>query len=83
MRKEKSVRNFIGLENNKLNCECKECTKRWLKPVNGLIEKFPNIYQFCNGDINKSFFLLRKGEYMNSWERFIEALPDKNLFTMN
>ena len=26
-RKIKSVCNFIGLENNKLNCECKECKK--------------------------------------------------------
>ena len=37
-RKLKSVCNFIGLKNNKLNYECKECKKRWLKPVNGLIK---------------------------------------------
>ena len=47
-----------------------------------LIEKFPNIYQFCNGDLNKFVLLLRKGvypyEYMDSWERFDEtSLPDK------
>ena len=41
-RKIKSVCKFIGLKNNKLNCECKECEKRWLKPVNGLIKKFPS-----------------------------------------
>ena len=31
-RKIKSVCNFIRLKNNKLNCECKECQKRLLKP---------------------------------------------------
>ena len=62
-RKIKSVCNFIGLKNNKLNYECKECKKRWLKPVNRLIKKFPSIHQFCNGDINKFFLLLRKGVY--------------------
>ena len=44
--------------------------KRWLRPVNGLIKKLPNIYQFCNGDINKFVLLLRTGvypyEYMDS-----------------
>ena len=81
-RKIKSVWNFIGLKNNKLNCECKECKKRWLKLVNGLIKKFPNIHQLCNGDINKFILLLRKGvysyKYMDSWERFDEtSLPEK------
>ena len=44
--------------------------KRLLKSINGLIKKFPNVYQFCNGDINKFVLLLRKGvysyEYMDS-----------------
>ena len=44
-RKIKSVCNFIGLKNNKLNYECKELKKRWLKTVNGLIKKFPDIHQ--------------------------------------
>ena len=53
-----------------------------MKPLNGLIKKFPNIHQFCNGDINKFVLLLRKGvylyEYIDSWERFDEtSLPDK------
>ena len=84
-RKIKSVCNFIGPKNNRLNYKCKECKKRWSKLVNKLIKKFPNIYQFCNEDINKFVLLLRKGvypyEYMNSWERFNEAsLPDKKIF---
>ena len=84
-RKVKSVCNFTGLKNNKLNYECKECKKRWLKLVNGLIKLFPNIHQFCNGYINKFVLLLRKGvnpyEYMDSWERFDEtSLPDKKAF---
>ena len=56
-----------------------------MKPVNGLIKKFPNIHQFCNGDINKFVLLLRKSvypyEYMDSWERFDEiSLPNKKAF---
>ena len=73
-RKIKSVCNFIGLKNNKLNYECKECKKRWLKPVNGLIKKFPNANQFCNGDINKFILLLRKGVYLYQYINTREIL---------
>ena len=78
-RKIKSVCNFIGLENNKLNYKCKECKKR------SLIKKFPNVCQFCNEDIIKFVLLLRKGVYpyqcMDSWERFDETeLPDEKAF---
>ena len=50
-----------------------------------LIKKFPNTYKFSNGDLNKFYLLLRKGdypyEYMNSWKRFNETeLPDKESF---
>ena len=76
---------FIGLKNNKLHYKCKECRKGQLKPINGLIKKFPSIYQFCNRDINKFVLLLRKRvylhEYMDSWKRFAEtSLPDKKAF---
>ena len=46
---------------------------------------FPNIYKFCNNDINNFILLLRKGiypyEYIDSWERFNETtLPNKKAF---
>ena len=55
------------------------------KPINELIEKFPNTYQLCNKDNNKFILLLRKGvypyEYMDSWEKFNETeLPPKKSF---
>ena len=63
----------------------KECNGTANKSINDLIEKLPNTYQFCNGDLNKFVLLLRKGvypyEYMDSWERFNEtSLPPKKDF---
>ena len=76
---------FVGLKNNRLTYRCKECKEEWKRPIEGLIEKFPSIYQFCNGNLNKFVLLLRKGVYpyedMDSWEKFDEtALPDKKAF---
>ena len=65
---------------------CFEYKKNYKKGFNKeLIKRFANIYEFCNYDINKFLFLLRKGvypyEYMDSWERFGEtSLPDKEAF---
>ena len=74
----KSECEFIGFKNNRLNYRCKECKGISTKSINELIEKFPRMYQFCNGDLNKFVLLLRKGvypyEYMDSWERFHETL---------
>ena len=55
--------------------------QRNTKSIKGLIKKFPNIYQFCNGDLNKLVLLLRKEvypyEYTDSWERFnVTSLPN-------
>ena len=49
-----------------------------------LIEKLQT-HKFCDGNINKSISLLRKGvyayEYMDSWKTFDEtSLPDKKIF---
>ena len=66
------------------NNRCEVCEKI----TEGLIEKFPGTYQFCNGNLNKFVLLLRKGvypyEYMDSWEKFDEnTLPPKKYFYSN
>ena len=81
----KSECGFIKFKNNRLNYRCKEFKRTSSKSIRGLIKKFPSIYQFCNGGINKFVLFLRKGvypyEYMDSWERFDEtSLPDKEAF---
>ena len=48
-------------------------------------KNFPIFYQFCKGDLNKFFFLLRKGYYpyegADTWEKFDEmAIPPKEDF---
>ena len=53
--------------------------------MNGLIKKFSNTYEFCNGDINKFISLMRKGvysyEYTDSQGRYNEvSLPEKEAF---
>ena len=53
-----------------------------------LIQRFANIYESCNGDLNKFILLLRKGvypyEYMDSLEIFNEtSFPDKEYFYNN
>ena len=79
---------FVGLKNNRLIYKCKEFKEEWKRPINELIENFPSIYQFCNGNLNKFVMLLRKGvypyEYMDSWEKFDETtLPPKEAFYSN
>ena len=58
------------------------------KLIEGLIKKFPSIYQFCSGDLNKFNLLLRKGvypyEYMDSCKKLDETtLPPKEVFYSN
>ena len=59
--------------------------KRCTKSKNEAIKNFLIIHQFYNGDLNKSFLLLRKGVYpyedMGSWEKFNEtSIPPKEAF---
>ena len=73
---------FAALKNGKLFYKCRECKKERKESINELKEKFPSIYQFRNGDLNKFVLLLRKDvysyEYMDSWEKFDEnTLPPK------
>ena len=49
---------------------------------------FPNVYQFCNGDINKFALLLRKGViHANTWIAAKDLMRHhcliKKLFTAN
>ena len=76
---------LIGLENNELYYECKECNDESYKSINGLIKKFPNKYQFWKDDIKKFVLLSRKViypyEYMDSWKKLNEtSLPGKKDF---
>ena len=76
-----------NMSGNFNSIECKSCTENnrceeCKKLIEGLIKKFPSIYQFCNGDLNKFILLLRKGVYpyedMDNWEKFDEtSLPPK------
>ena len=82
----KSCLDYIKTKNEKLIFRCFSCKKNYEKYFNKeLIERFANIYEFYNGDLNKFILLLRKGvypyEYMDNWERFDEtSLPDKESF---
>ena len=55
----KSKYDFIVLKNHRLNYRYKECKGTSIKPVNGLLETFPSVYQFCDCDLNKFVLLLR------------------------
>ena len=88
-RKCKSYLQYISIKDNKLICKSVERGKvvNWNFNKN-LINRFPNTNEFCNKDINKFILLLRKDiypyEYMDSWERFGEALlPNKGYFHSN
>ena len=68
-----------------MNYRCKECKGISTKSIKRFIEKFPRMYQSCDGDLNKFVLLLRKGiypyDYIDSWERFNEtSLPPKKDF---
>ena len=82
----KSCLDYMKTKDENLIFRCFSCKKNYEKDFNKeLIERFANIYEFCNGDLNKFILLLRKGvysyEYMDNWERFNEtSLPDKEFF---
>ena len=84
-----SYLDYMTTEDEQLIFRCFECKRNYKKDFNKeLIKRFANIYKFCNEDINKFIFLLRKSvypyEYMDSWLRFNEkSLPDKKAFYSN
>ena len=84
----KSCLDYMTAKDEQLVFRCFSCKKNYEKDFDiELIQRFPNIYEFCNEDI-KFILLLRRGvnpyEYMDSWERFNEtSLPDKEPFYSN
>ena len=85
----KSYLDYMTTKDEKLIFRCFSCKKNYEKGFNkDLIQRFANICEFCNGDLNKFILFLRKGvypyEYMDSWQRFDEtSLPDKEAFYSN
>ena len=60
----KSWLDCMKTKDEKLIFRCFSCKKNYEKDFNKeLIERFANIYEFCNGDLNKFILLLRKGVY--------------------
>ena len=78
----KSESDLIEFKNNRLNYRCKGCKKTSSKSINRLIKKFPSIYQFCNGDLNKFVLLLRKGRIAGKDLMKLHYLIKKS-FTVN
>ena len=80
---------FVNAMNETLIFECIDCKKEYKKELNKkLIERFSNVYEFCDYDMNKFMVLLRKGvylyEYMDEWDKFNEKkLPCKGSFYSN
>ena len=37
---------FDGIKDNILSYKCRECREKWERPIEGLIRKFPSVYQF-------------------------------------
>ena len=83
----KSCLDYMITKDDQLILRCFECKNNYEKEfANESIKRFANIYEFCNGDVNKFILLLRKGvhpyEYIGSWERFDEtSLPDKAFYS--
>ena len=51
----------MATKNEQLIFRCFGCKKNYEKDFDKeLIKRFKNIYEFCNGDINKFILLLRK-----------------------
>ena len=82
----KSCLDYLKTKVEKLIFRWFSCKKNYEKDFSKeLIQRFANIYELCNGDLNKFILLLRKVvypyEYMDNWERFDEtSLPDKESF---
>ena len=61
---------------------CLECKDISYKPIQPLIDRFPNTYRLSNNKNEKFVLFLRKGvypyEYIDDWKKFSETeLPSK------
>ena len=80
---------YMKTKDEQLIFRCSICKKNYEKDFNKeLIQRFVNIYEFCNGDFNEFILLLRKGvypyEYMDNWEKSDQTLlPNKEAFYSN
>ena len=60
----KSCLDYVTTKDEQLIFRCFRCKKNYEKNFNKeLIQRFANIYKFCNEDLNKFLLLLRKGVY--------------------
>ena len=60
----KSYLDYVTIKDNQIIFRCFSCKKNYEKGFNKeLIQRFANIYEFYNGDLNKFILLLRKGVY--------------------
>ena len=74
----KSRLDYMMTKDKQLIFRCFRCKKNYRKEFNKeLIQRFANIYESCNGDLNKFILLLRKGvypyEYIDRWQKFDET----------
>ena len=57
----KSYLDYMATKDEQLIFRCFECKKKYEKDFKKeLIKKFANIYEFCNEDINKFIFVIKK-----------------------
>ena len=81
-----NAQTVMSVKDDQLIFKCSKCNKNHNEDFNkDLINRFASTYKFCDGDINKFIFLLRKRvyqyEYMDNLERFGEILlPNKEDF---
>ena len=58
----KSCLDYMATKDEQLIFRCFRCKKNYEKNFNKeLIQRFVNTYEFCNGDLNNIYFVIKKG----------------------